>query len=180
MPSSSRSAATAPSSRARSESACPFIAQGLLGDDAGEERLGLDGVLSDEAHKLVLSRLGDRLRIAGTAELNGYDTSINQVRCEAIVKRVMDLFPDAGDPSKATYWAGLRPATPSNIPCVERTKYPNLFLNTGHGTLVWSACRRVLRVGVWQVEWRVDFLVFAPYSGQNNRRLARFGGQLCL
>ena len=97
--------------------------------------------LSDEAHKLVLSRLGDRLRIAGTAELSGYDTTINQVRCDAIVKRVMELFPDAGDSSKATYWAGLRPATPSNIPRVGATKYPNLFLNTGHGTLGWTlAC----------------------------------------
>ena len=97
--------------------------------------------LSDEAHKLVLSRLGDRLRIAGTAELSGYDTTINKVRCDAIVKRVMELFPDAGDPSKATYWAGLRPATPSNIPRVGATKYPNLFLNTGHGTLGWTlAC----------------------------------------
>jgi D-amino-acid dehydrogenase len=97
--------------------------------------------LSDEAHKLVLSRLGDRLRIAGTAELNGYNTEINQVRCEAIVRRVMELFPDAGDPSQATYWAGLRPATPSNLPCIGPTKYPNLFLNTGHGTLGWThAC----------------------------------------
>jgi D-amino-acid dehydrogenase len=97
--------------------------------------------LSDEAHKLVLSRLGDRLRIAGTAELNGYNTEINQVRCEAIVRRVMELFPDAGDPSRAVYWAGLRPATPSNLPCLGRTKYPNLFLNTGHGTLGWThAC----------------------------------------
>jgi D-amino-acid dehydrogenase len=97
--------------------------------------------LSDEAHKLVLSRLGDRLRIAGTAELNGYDTGINEVRCQAIVKRVMELFPDAGDPSRATYWAGLRPATPTNLPCVGLTKYPNLFLNTGHGTLGWTlAC----------------------------------------
>ena len=97
--------------------------------------------LSDEAHKLVLSRLGDRLRIAGTAELDGYNTGINTVRCEAIVKRVMDLFPGAGDPSRATFWAGLRPATPSNIPCVGRTKYPNLYLNTGHGTLGWTlAC----------------------------------------
>jgi D-amino-acid dehydrogenase len=97
--------------------------------------------LSDEAHKLVLSRLGDRLRIAGTAELDGYNTAINQVRCEAIVRRVMELFPDAGDPSQAVYWAGLRPATPSNLPCVARTKYPNLFLDTGHGTLGWThAC----------------------------------------
>ena len=97
--------------------------------------------LSDEAHKLVLSRLGDRLRIAGTAELNGYNTEINQVRCQAIVKRTMELFPDAGDPGQAQYWAGLRPATPSNIPCIGRTKYPNLYLNTGHGTLGWThAC----------------------------------------
>ena len=97
--------------------------------------------LTDEAHKLVLSRLGDRLRIAGTAELNGYDTAINQVRCEAIVRRTMALFPGAGDPSKAQFWAGLRPATPSNLPCLGRTKYPNLFLNTGHGTLGWThAC----------------------------------------
>src|SRR5688572_17536116 len=97
--------------------------------------------LSDEAHKLVASRLGDRLRIAGTAELNGYNTEINQVRCEAIVKRVMELFPEAGDPSQAIYWAGLRPATPSNLPCLGRTECPNLFLNTGHGTLCWThAC----------------------------------------
>lgn len=97
--------------------------------------------LSDEAHKLVLSRLGDRLRIAGTAELNGYNTDINEVRCEAIVKRVLTLFPEAGDPSKATYWAGLRPATPTNLPCIGTTKYSNLYLNTGHGTLGWThAC----------------------------------------
>lgn len=97
--------------------------------------------LSDEAHKLVLSRLGDRLRIAGTAELNGYDTSINRIRCEAIVKRVEELFPGAGDPAGASYWAGLRPATPDNLPCLGRTKFPNLFLNTGHGTLGWThAC----------------------------------------
>jgi D-amino-acid dehydrogenase len=97
--------------------------------------------LSDEAHKLVLSRLGDRLRIAGTAELNGYNTEVNQVRCRAIVDRVMKLFPEAGDPTKVTYWAGLRPATPSNLPYIGKTKYPNLYLNTGHGTLGWThAC----------------------------------------
>jgi len=97
--------------------------------------------LTDDAHKLVFTRLGDRLRIAGTAELNGYNTEINQVRCQAIVRRTMELFPDAGDSSNATFWAGLRPATPSNIPCIGRTKYPNLYLDTGHGTLGWThAC----------------------------------------
>jgi D-amino-acid dehydrogenase len=97
--------------------------------------------LSDEAHKLVLSRLGDRLRIAGTAEMNGYNTGINRVRCEAILRRVEALFPGAGDAAKAEFWTGLRPATPTNLPCIGRTKYPNLFLDTGHGTLGWThAC----------------------------------------
>jgi D-amino-acid dehydrogenase len=97
--------------------------------------------LSDEAHKLVLSRMGDRLRIAGTAELNGYDTTINETRCRAIVKRVIELFPGAGNPEKAEFWTGLRPATPDNLPCLGATRYPNLFLNTGHGTLGWThAC----------------------------------------
>jgi D-amino-acid dehydrogenase len=97
--------------------------------------------LSDEAHKLVLSRFGERLRIAGTAELDGYNTEVNRVRCEAIVKRVMDLFPDAGDASRAQYWAGLRPATPDNLPLIGRTRYPKLWLDTGHGSLGWTmAC----------------------------------------
>ena len=97
--------------------------------------------LSDEAHKLVFSHLGGRLRIAGTAELTGYDTSINEVRCRAILQRTMELFPQAGDASRAEFWAGLRPATPGNIPCIGRTGYANLFLDTGHGTLGWThAC----------------------------------------
>jgi D-amino-acid dehydrogenase len=97
--------------------------------------------LTDDEHKLVFSRLGDRLRIAGTAELNGYNRDLNQVRCEAIVRRVEELFPGAGDTTRAQFWAGLRPATPSNVPLIGRTRLPNLFLNTGHGTLGWThAC----------------------------------------
>ncbi len=97
--------------------------------------------LTDEAHKLVFSRLGDRLRVAGTAEMNGYNTEINEVRCRAIVERVHEIFPGAGDETRVQYWTGLRPATPSNIPYVGRTGYRNLFLDTGHGTLGWThAC----------------------------------------
>jgi D-amino-acid dehydrogenase len=94
--------------------------------------------LTDDEYKLVFSRLGDRLRIAGTAELNGYDRDLNRVRCEAIVKRVEQLFPGAGDASQAQFWTGLRPATPSNVPIIGRSKLPNLYLNTGHGTLGWT------------------------------------------
>jgi D-amino-acid dehydrogenase len=94
--------------------------------------------LTDDEYKLVFSRLGDRLRIAGTAELNGYDRDLNRVRCEAIVKRVEQLFPGAGDSEQAQFWTGLRPATPSNVPIIGRSKLSNLYLNTGHGTLGWT------------------------------------------
>jgi len=97
--------------------------------------------LTDEAHKLVVSRLGQRLRIAGTAELAGYDNEINRVRCEAILRRAFELFPRAGDRDHAEFWTGLRPATPGNVPLIGGTHYSNLFLNTGHGTLGWTlAC----------------------------------------
>ncbi len=97
--------------------------------------------LTDMSHKIVFSRLGNRLRVAGTAELNGYDQTLNAVRCQALARRAFELFPGVGEPSKVEYWTGLRPATPSNVPCIGRTRFPNLFLNTGHGTLGWTlAC----------------------------------------
>jgi D-amino-acid dehydrogenase len=94
--------------------------------------------LTDDSHKLVFSRLGERLRIAGTAELNGYSTELNEVRCRALLRRTEALFPGAGDTGRAEFWTGLRPATPSNVPYIGATRYPNLFLNTGHGTLGWT------------------------------------------
>ena len=101
--------------------------------------------LTDDEYKLVFSRYttpaGDRIRIAGTAELNGYDRYLNRVRCEAIVKRVEQLFPGVGDADQAQFWTGLRPATPSNVPLIGKTKLSNFYLNTGHGTLGWThAC----------------------------------------
>jgi D-amino-acid dehydrogenase len=94
--------------------------------------------LTDDGHKLVFSRLGDRLRVAGTCELNGYTRDLNPVRCAAITRRVRTLFPGACDYDNATYWAGLRPLTPSNVPYIGRTRFANLYLNTGHGTLGWT------------------------------------------
>ncbi len=104
--------------------------------------------LTDDEFKLVFSRYtsdedgrGDRMRIAGTAEFNGYDRDLNRVRCEAIVRRVEALFPGAGHLDQAQFWSGLRPATPSNVPMIGKTRFANLFLNTGHGTLGWThAC----------------------------------------
>jgi D-amino-acid dehydrogenase len=97
--------------------------------------------LTDDEAKIVISKLGDRLRVAGTAELAGYNTDLNPVRCEALVRRAAEFFPGAAHYDRAVFWTGLRPSTPSNVPLVGRTKYSNLYLNTGHGTLGWTmAC----------------------------------------
>ena len=97
--------------------------------------------LTDDEAKIVFTRLGDRMRIAGTAELSGYSTDLNTVRCEALTRRAKEIFPGAGDYGHATFWTGLRPSTPSNVPIIGRSKVRNLYLNTGHGTLGWTmAC----------------------------------------
>lgn len=94
--------------------------------------------LTDDEYKLVFSRFGDRLRIAGTAELNGYGMALNPVRCEAIVRRTLDIFPGMSRPELASYWTGLRPATPGNVPYIGASGVDGLWLNTGHGTLGWT------------------------------------------
>ena len=97
--------------------------------------------LTDLAWKIVLTRLGNRLRVAGTAEFNGWNTAMNEGRCRALVERTFDLFPDVGERGSAEFWTGLRPATPSNVPLIGRTRHRNLWLDTGHGTLGWTmAC----------------------------------------
>lgn len=99
--------------------------------------------LIDDAFKLVYSRLGDKLRVAGTAEFNGFDRALNPVRCQAITRRVVEIFGDALDTREANFWTGLRPMTPSNVPIIGRAvnrygRIDNLYLNTGHGTLGWT------------------------------------------
>mgnify|MGYP001598224054 FL=1 len=96
------------------------------------------GSLTDESYKVVITRLGERLRAAGTAELAGYDLSLPRSRCATLTHVVRDLFPNAGDFARAEYWTGLRPMTPDNPPVIGATPFRNLFLNTGHGTLGWT------------------------------------------
>lgn len=104
----------------------------------GQAQVAPSVSLTDEAHKIVMSRFGERLRCAGTAELTGYDTSINERRCQSIVRRLRELFPQLEGGKEIACWSGLRPATPNNVPVIGRTRYANLFLDTGHGTLGWT------------------------------------------
>lgn len=95
--------------------------------------------LIDDGAKIVVSRLGQRLRVAGTAEFTGYDTSINAARIAPLVRRVRQIFPRlAFRDDEVSPWAGLRPATPSNVPVIGPTPIDGLYLNTGHGTLGWT------------------------------------------
>ena len=106
-----------------------------------EDALAPTVSLTDDEYKLVFSRLGQRLRIAGTAEFNGYNLELDPIRCQALMQRTRQLFPQLAIVGEPQFWCGLRPATPSNVPFIGRSHLPNLWLNTGHGTLGWTmAC----------------------------------------
>lgn len=95
----------------------------------------------DETYKVAITRLGDRIRVGGTAELTGFDLRLHDDRRATLEHSVTDLFPQGGDVGRAEFWSGLRPMTPDGTPIVGATPYGNLFLNTGHGTLGWTmAC----------------------------------------
>jgi D-amino-acid dehydrogenase len=95
----------------------------------------------DETYKVAVTRFDDRIRVGGMAELSGFDTRLNPRRRKTLEMVVTDLFPHGGDVSRATFWCGLRPMTPDGTPVLGATRFPNLWMNTGHGTLGWTmAC----------------------------------------
>ncbi len=97
--------------------------------------------LLDESYKVAITRLGDRIRVGGMAEISGFNNDLPEARRATLEYSLGSLFPGAGDTSRASYWSGLRPMTPDSTPVVGATKFNNLFLNTGHGTLGWTmAC----------------------------------------
>ncbi len=94
--------------------------------------------ITDDDHKIVLSRIGDTLRIAGTAEFDGYNTQINEPRARTVLNAGLELFPGVMEPAQAEFWAGLRPLTPDGVPVIGATRLNNLYINSGHGTLGWT------------------------------------------
>jgi D-amino-acid dehydrogenase len=97
-----------------------------------------ESTIMDETHKIAVTRLGDRIRVGGTAQLSGFDLQLNERRRRTLEFVLNDLFPRGGDVSRAEFWTGLRPMTPDGTPIVGPTRLPNLWLATGHGTLGWT------------------------------------------
>lgn len=105
-----------------------------------------ESTVMDESHKVAVTRLGERIRVGGTAELAGYTLKLHDARRRTLEHVVTDLFPRGGDISRAEFWCGLRPMTPDGTPIVGATRLANLYLATGHGTLGWTMAAGTGRV----------------------------------
>ena len=128
-----------------------------------------ESTIMDETHKVAVTRLGDRIRVGGTAQLSGFDLSLEAGRRKTLEFVVSDLFPRGGDISRAEFWTGLRPMTPDGTPIIGRTRYDNLTLSTGHGTLGWTMAAGTGRVVADMLSGRqpeipVDDLSVARYA----------------
>jgi D-amino-acid dehydrogenase len=129
-----------------------------------------ESTVMDETHKVAVTRLGDRIRVGGTAELAGYTLRLHAARKETLAHVLGDLFPNGGDLAAAEFWCGLRPMTPDGTPLVGPTPIANLFLATGHGTLGWTMAAGTARVIADVVSGRaagidLDGLTVARYPG---------------
>ncbi len=111
-----------------------------------DPRSAPESTVMDETHKVAVTRLGERIRVGGTAELAGYDLRLHEARRRTLEHVVTDLFPSGGDVSRAEFWCGLRPMTPDGTPVLGATSLRNLYLATGHGTLGWTMAAGTGRV----------------------------------
>ena len=129
-----------------------------------------ESTVMDETHKVAVTRLGDRIRVGGTAELAGYTLKLHEARRKTLAHVVGDLFPRGGDISRAEFWCGLRPMTPDGTPVIGATPVENLYLATGHGTLGWTMAAGTAKVMADVISGRmpgIDLsgLTIARYSG---------------
>lgn len=118
----------------------------------------------DETYKVAITRLGDRVRIGGTAEISGYSTDLRPARLETLRHSVSDMFPGSCDLASARAWTGLRAMTPTGVPAIGRTALSNLYLNTGHGTLGWTMACGSARLLADMVTGRAPAVDASPYD----------------
>jgi D-amino-acid dehydrogenase len=103
-----------------------------------DEAVAPVSTVMDETYKVATTRFDDRIRVGGTAEIAGWDTTLRPHRRAPLERSLRELFPKAGDITRTTFWCGLRPMTPDGTPVIGRSQYRNLYFNTGHGTLGWT------------------------------------------
>ena len=123
-----------------------------------------ESTVMDETHKVAVTRLGDRIRVGGTAELAGFSLALREPRRATLEHVVSDLFPHGGDVSKASFWCGLRPMTPDGTPLIGATPVQNLVLATGHGTLGWTMAAGTGKIVADLVSDRAPAIDVAPLS----------------
>ena len=134
-----------------------------------------ESTIMDETHKVAVTRLGDRIRVGGTAELAGFSLKLREARRATLNHVVTDLFPKAGDVSRAEFWCGLRPMTPDGTPILGGTHIANLYLATGHGTLGWTMAAGTGRVMADVISGRTPDISLAGLTVQRYQR-GRFDG----
>ena len=134
-----------------------------------------ESTVMDETHKVAVTRLGDRIRVGGTAELAGYTLKLHEPRRQTLEHVVTDLFPRGGDVTRAEFWCGLRPMTPDGTPVVGATAIRNLYLATGHGTLGWTMAAGTARVLADLVSGRSPEIDLAGLTIERYSRSARAG-----
>ena len=131
-----------------------------------------ESTVMDETHKVAITRLGDRIRVGGTAELAGFDLRLHDARRRTLEHVVTDLFPEGGDVRRAEFWCGLRPMTPDGTPVLGGTRLRNLHLATGHGTLGWTMAAGTGRVMADLISGK------APAIDMEGLTMARYGGDV--
>ena len=134
----------------------------------GDSAMAPESTIMDESHKVAVTRLGERIRVGGTAQLSGYDLALDERRRRTLEYVVTDLFPKGGDVTQAEFWTGLRPMTPDGTPILGPTRFDNLYLSTGHGTLGWTMAAGTGRlmadlIGGRRPEISLDGLTVARY-----------------
>ncbi|MFE1603248.1 D-amino acid dehydrogenase [Methylobacterium sp. ID0610] len=126
----------------------------------------------DETFKVAITRLGDRIRVGGTAELAGFSQTLRGPRRATLERSLLDLFPAGGDAAQAQFWTGLRPMTPDGTPVVGPTAYANLYTNTGHGTLGWTMACGSGRLLADLMTGRAPEIAHEDLSGERYRKAA--------
>ena len=129
----------------------------------------------DDAKKIAITRLGDQIRVAGTIEVGSYDLTLTsplaRARCQMLARRVEEVWPGMCDTrseeqgGQPHFWAGLRPATPTNIPFIGQTKVRGLWVNAGHGTLGWTHGAGSGKALAELMDGRQPDMAFTTYQG---------------